>query len=111
MHFNTGGHGVLIDVKAWIVMGDVGAFFFVSGPKKHKNPRHPQAEFGKILAGNGLMVEETRAISKHFAGGFPGDFYHLLIVDQGNILVDDLDLAGAAMDFAIGCADFLAVIR
>ena len=78
-------------------MGYVGALFFVSRPKEHKHPRHPRAEFGKILAGNGLIVDETLFINKHFCGGFPGDLYHFIMIDQRNVFMNDVDLTGAAM--------------
>ena len=100
MHFNTGGHCIFVNVKTWIVMGYVAALFFVSRPKEHKYPRHPCAELGKILTGNGLIVDEALFIAKHFFGGVPGDLDHFIMVDQRNVFMNDVDFTGAAMGFA-----------
>ena len=81
-------------------MGYVGAFFFIARPKEHEYSRHPRAVFGKIFAGDALIVDQGSFITEHFCGGFPGDLYHFIVVDQRDVLVDDLDLTGAAISFA-----------
>ena len=81
-------------------MGYVAALFFVSRPKEYKHPRHPRAELGKILAGNGLIVDETLFITEHFFSCVPGDLYHFIMVDQRNVFMNDVDLTGAAMGLA-----------
>jgi hypothetical protein len=86
MHGDPVGKYVLIDVETRMVVRNGRPFTGVTGTEKHEHTGYARAEFGKVFAGDGDVVDD-RMVTAKYCLPYRGPARSLRIVDQGNVLV------------------------